>query len=306
MKRGFFSNLFTKQPTQASDLPALAFLHTLVAAIIIDEQGEIILLNEAAEKLTGYERLQLEKHNISVLASNRHDTAFYDAIWQKLHHDGSYEGEVWARRRSGEERRFSIQASRLEAPWLPRRYYVIALNDVTDRYLQNERYLYLANHDPLTGLANRALLDDRLRHAISNAARSAKKVGVLLLDLNEFKQINDTYGHAAGDGVLQYFAKTIEQCIRANDTAGRLGGDEFLVILEFLDNSKELDVVIEKIGTQLDSTVRIDDAVIDISYSVGKAIFPDNGTDAETLLQSADNRLYREKAFFYGLHEDFE
>lgn len=157
------------------------------------------------------------------------------------------------------------------------------------------RLFHLANHDALTGLANRNLLNDRLSHAISQTARQRGQLAVLFLDVEEFKAVNDTYGHEIGDGILKRAAERLRACVRAGDTIARMGGDEFVLVLENIDGQIDVDHVIDKIKTGFEQPFYVDTESIKLGITVGSAIYPENGTDMDALIRYADCSMYRNK-----------
>lgn len=170
-------------------------------------------------------------------------------------------------------------------------------------YLRNEmertemtvRLFHLANHDALTGLANRNLLSDRLNHAMTQTARQKGQLAVLFLDLVGFKDVNDTYGHDVGDGVLRRAAERLRACVRAGDTVARLGGDEFVLVLENIAGQGDVDRVVEKIKTGFEQPFDVNSHSIILGISIGSAIYPGDGTDMETLISHADSDMYGDK-----------
>ncbi len=158
------------------------------------------------------------------------------------------------------------------------------------------RLQHMAQYDDLTGLANRALLQDRLKTALARAKREQGRVSLLYLDLNGFKQVNDTYGHAVGDLLLQEVARRLTQCVRASDTVARIGGDEFVVLLENLDLPEHAELVAQKIRAALCEPLLIDQARLDMLPSIGTAHYPDHGEDSALLLKHADAGMYQEKS----------
>jgi diguanylate cyclase (GGDEF)-like protein len=164
-----------------------------------------------------------------------------------------------------------------------------------ERTERTARLFHLANHDALTGLANRNLLNDRLSHAISQTARQKGRLAVLFLDLVNFKAVNDTYGHDAGDGVLRRAAERLRACVRAGDTIARLGGDEFVLVLENIADQGDVDHVVEKIKTGFEQPFDVNSHSIILGISVGSAIYPGDGTDMDTLISYADSSMYEDK-----------
>ena len=164
-----------------------------------------------------------------------------------------------------------------------------------ERAKMTVRLFHLANHDALTGLANRNLLYDRLKHAISQTARQKGKLAVLYLDLDNFKDVNDTYGHDAGDDVLRSAAERLLACVREGDTTARPGGDEFVLILENITSQEDVDHVVEKIKKGFEQTFTVNSHSIRLGISIGSAIYPEYGTDMDTLINHADSSMYEDK-----------
>ncbi len=157
------------------------------------------------------------------------------------------------------------------------------------------RLFHLANHDALTGLANRNLLFDRLNHAVAQTARQEGQLAVLFLDLEEFKKVNDAYGHDAGDGVLKRAAERLRACVRAGDTVARLGGDEFVLVLENIAGQGDVDHVVEKIKTGFEQPFDVNSHSIILGISIGSALYPRDGTNIDTLINRADSSMYGDK-----------
>ena len=165
----------------------------------------------------------------------------------------------------------------------------------TERTEMTAQLSHLANHDALTGLANRNLLSDRLNHAISQTARQKVKLAVLFLDLEGFKAVNDTCGHDAGDGVLRRAAERLRACVRAGDTIARLGGDEFVLVLENIAGEEDVDHVIETIKTGFEQPFNVGSHSIKLGISIGTAIYPRDGADMDALISYADSSMYENK-----------
>jgi diguanylate cyclase (GGDEF)-like protein len=164
-----------------------------------------------------------------------------------------------------------------------------------ERSERTVKLFHLANHDALTGLANRNLLADRLNHAITQAARQEGKLAVLFLDLVDFKDVNDAYGHDVGDGVLKRVAERLRACVRAGDTIARLGGDEFILVLENITSQEDVDHIVEKIRTGFEQPFDVNSHSIILGISIGSAIYPQDGTDMDALIRHADSAMYHDK-----------
>jgi diguanylate cyclase (GGDEF)-like protein/PAS domain S-box-containing protein len=177
------------------------------------------------------------------------------------------------------------------------------LSDITDRKEIEEKIHFMAQHDPLTSLPNRALFFDRLERALALASRERRSLAVMFVDLNDFKPVNDSYGHGVGDLLLQSVARRIESALRASDTVARIGGDEFVVLLPNLEHPADVDDVAVKLGKVLSTPFNIDDKIVAISASIGTAVFPDHGNDAASLCRHADTMMYKDKARFKKISE---
>jgi len=174
-------------------------------------------------------------------------------------------------------------------------YARLHLRNEMERTEMTARLFHLANHDALTGLANRNLLSDRLNHAITQTARQKGQLAVLFLDLEGFKDVNDGYGHDAGDGVLRRAAERLRACVRAGDTVARLGGDEFVLVLENIAGQGDVDHVVEKIKTGFEQPFDVKSHSIMLGINIGSALYPGDGVDGDTLIKCADSSMYEEK-----------
>jgi diguanylate cyclase (GGDEF)-like protein/PAS domain S-box-containing protein len=274
------------------------FMHSPVPTIVTDENQVLVMVNSAFSRLSGYTSKELLGENTSLFKTGRHDHLFYEERRKKLTATGFYEGEVWSRCQDQSERLLLEKIQRIEHH--SKIYYLCILEDVTESRKQVERYRYLAMHDALTGLANRSLAIDRFNHALLNSVRAGEKLGVLLCDLNEFKQVNDLYGHHVGDMLLIEIGKKLTSLVREGDTVARIGGDEFLIIIERLQREDELDHLVQKIQKQLQTSFEIEGQIIDARVSIGDACSPQDGLTYENLLKIADHKMYRDKERYYG------
>ena len=276
-------------------LAARAFESTFEGILVTNAEQVIESVNPAFTMITGYRAHEVIGRKPSMLSSGQHDRAFYDAMFQALSSEGHWQGEVWNRRRDGEiyVEWLTINAVKDEKGVLSN--YVAVFSDITRRKAAEERLSFLAQHDALTSLPNRVLLDDRLSRAIAHARRNAKKLAVIFLDLDDFKQINDTIGHHAGDRVLQLVAQRLTSCVRKEDTVARLGGDEFVVVLEEIESDSDLPEIIHKFLAALTPPYLIDGHTLQVHCSIGVSLFPEAGSDPETLIQSADAAMYQAK-----------
>lgn len=273
----------------------IVFDNAQEAVVVTDTHGRILTVNPAFERITGYSCKEATGQSTNLLSSGRHSETFYRSMWEHLVREGHWEGEIWNRRKNGE----------LYVEWLAIRavqdthgviqQYVAVFSDITDRKRREEAVWHRAYHDALTGLPNRSLFQDRLEHAITTAQRDGSRLGVLFIDLDRFKEINDTLGHAAGDELLRQVAKRLRSCMRASDTVARLAGDEFMALVEGISQRDLLSQLAEKLLQQINQPFELAGGHESISASIGIALYPDDARRAETLLQRADQAMYAAK-----------
>jgi len=277
-------------------LAATAFACTFEAIMITDANNVIESVNPAFTMMTGFNAHEVLGKTPSILASGRHDSQFYQAMQEQLVATGHWQGEVWNKRRNGEifVEWLNINVVKNSAGEICN--YVAVFSDITNRKAAEDRMRFLAHHDALTGLPNRTLLTDRLVRGIAHAKRNDKKLAVIFLDLNDFKKVNDTLGHHAGDQMLQIVAQRLTGCVRASDTVGRLGGDEFVVLIEEITCEGDVPLVAEKLVACLGQAMTIEGHVLQISTSIGISMYPDHGEHPEILLKNADMAMYQAKA----------
>lgn len=279
-------------------LAANVFTHAREGIMITDGSGTIVDINDTFTRITGYSRQEAIGNNPRMLKSGRQSTEHYVAMWNALIQHGHWYGEVWNRRKNGEvyPEWLSIGVVRNHKGELIN--FISSFSDITTRKAAEQKIEFLAHYDALTRLPNRALFADRLDLALLATGRNEKKVALLFLDLDKFKNINDTMGHLAGDILLQSVAERLKSCVRESDTICRQGGDEFMILLPDVDNADDVENVAKKIITAMESPhpIALDGQDIVVTFSVGISIFPDNAEDSETLIKCADAAMYRAKA----------
>lgn len=271
--------------------------------VITDAQGRIVRVNRAFQAITGYGPDEaIGRTPGDLLRSGRHGAAFYRTMWQALTEHGHWEGEIWNRRKNGEIYPEWLTISAVTDAVGKVNYYVAIFHDISWRKQAEAQIENLAFFDPLTGLANRRLLLDRLQQAIRQARRNARWGAVLFLDLDFFKAVNDTYGHDAGDAVLRAVGERIRATLREQDTPGRLGGDEFLVLLPATferrdDAALAAQAVANKLASVLRQPILYQDQSIVLTLSIGIALYGDDAGDdnATELLKAADLAMYSVK-----------
>jgi len=260
-----------------------------------DASGVIQSVNPAFCQITGFSPDDVIGGKPSLFKSGRHDHAFYEALWTTLRKTGKWEGEIWNRRKNGDiyVQWLTISTVRDSAGKLLK--YVSLFSDITRRKEREEVIWRQANFDALTGLANRNLLYDRLERALAHSRRSGKKAGLIFLDLDGFKWINDSLGHDVGDEMLLEVARRLQRSVREPDTVGRLGGDEFTVIVDDLADAEDLRLIAEKVRNVLLEPFTLAGTARHISGSMGITVFPDDGNDVQVLLRNADIAMYQSK-----------
>ncbi|RAU22666.1 histidine kinase [Paramagnetospirillum kuznetsovii] len=263
--------------------------------VITDAENQIVFVNPAFSTITEYSREEVLGQNPGFLHSGRHDDEFYGAMWSQLKRLGRWSGEVWNRRKSGEFFAEWLSISVIRDSGGNVSHYVAVFTDITHRKEDEERVWRQANYDSLTGLPNRSLFMDRLNQAVRQSRREAKGFALMFLDLDGFKAVNDTLGHAAGDVLLQRTAVRLSECVRSSDTLARLAGDEFVVILQGVSGRTEPTIVAGKILDQLGQPYELEGGIAHIQGSIGIAMFPDDAEDGPGLIKLADAAMYAVK-----------
>ncbi|WP_445370805.1 EAL domain-containing protein [Methylomonas sp. HW2-6] len=285
---------------------AAMFETTRDGVMVTDANTRILIVNRVFTELTGYSTAEVLHQTPRILKSGRQNAAFYQAMWAELNATGSWQGEIWNRSKNGEiyPQMLNISAVRNEDRQVT--HYVAVFSDISQLKSAFERLDYLAHHDPLTELPNRLLLFARLEHCIELSCRDRKSFAVLMLDLDRFKDVNDSYGHLAGDELLQQVSKRLTSRLRGVDTVTRLGGDEFALLLEDLSHPQDAALVATDIIESLSEPWYLSKGIeVRIGVSVGISLFPEHGKTSEALLQQADAALYRAKAEGRGTFKYF-
>ncbi|NWG30854.1 MAG: EAL domain-containing protein, partial [Rhodocyclaceae bacterium] len=276
------------------------------AIMITDDAGVIRRVNQAFTRMTGYSAAEAIGQTPRILKSDRHDERFFASMWERLRAQGRWEGEVWNRRKNGEVFPvWQIISAVPDAQGKVAGYVTLAI-DITQKKHDEDEIAFRANYDPLTGLPNRNLLAERLSQALKQARREGSRVAVMFIDLDFFKQVNDTLGHAVGDRLLQLVAERMRLCVRETDTIARLGGDEFVVLLMDIEETAPAGNVAEKIIAQMNEPFDIEGNEIHIGASIGITFFPDDGRDIDALFRNADLAMYRAKALGRNNAQFFE
>ena len=265
------------------------------AVMVTDAAHNIIKVNQAFENITGFSETEALGNKPSILKSGYHNSDFYLEMQETLAREEKWDGEIWNRRKNGEIYPEWLTISAIKTNKNAIEGYVSLFNDISRRKKIEDKLKHQANYDALTGLANRNLLADRFSRAISRGERENKLVALLFIDLDKFKQVNDSLGHTYGDKLLKDAAKRISTHLRLADTAARLGGDEFAVILPDAENLYQIEVTVHKLLKVLAKSYIIDNHEVFISASIGITISPHDGTDINDLLRNADTAMYKAK-----------
>lgn len=274
---------------------AAVFENASEGVLITDTDANIVAVNRAFTEITGYAEADVLGKNPRILQSGRHDRQFYADMWSTLLEKGKWKGEISGRRKNGElfPKWQTITGVRDENGTLT--HYVSVFSDISHIKESEEQLQHLAHHDPLTGLPNRLLLLARLEHSLQHAGREDQHVGVMFLDLDHFKKINDSFGHPVGDQLLKMVAARLLSAVRKDDTVARLGGDELTVILGSLKDSNYAATAAKHILGHLAEPFRLQGQDVFVSASIGISIYPRDGKDATTLLKNADTAMYMAK-----------
>ncbi len=276
-------------------LAAQVFDNVLEAIVITDREGVILQANPAFETVTGFRVDEALGRRANLLKSDRHPPEFYQQMWQQLTTVGSWRGEIWNRRKDGEIYPAMLTIVSVRNAEGEITHYIGTQEDISLNKLNEERIRHLAFHDPLTGLANRVLFADRIMTSIQRGKRESRQLALIVLDLDGFKAVNDTYGHAAGDQLLVEIARRLQGVLRAEDTVARFGGDEFTALLPEIDVPGDAETVAQKILATVSEPVAIAGHQVQVSASVGISIYPVHGEDYQTLFAAADAAMYQAK-----------
>ena len=263
--------------------------------VVSNPEGRILTANSAFCQLTGYRISEIKGQRTSLLKSGKHDEAFYQQVWYHLSNKGYWEGDIWNRIRSGELRCHHLSISTVRDQNLKPTFFVGMYSDVTERHEAEQAVRFMAQHDPLTGLANRAMLMDQLERDLALARRHGHGLALLYMDLDGFKPVNDCFGHQIGDRVLKTIAGRFSSTIRDSDLLCRLGGDEFVVLVPVAGSTSEQKTMAWNLVEASRRPFTELDVSIAISASIGIGRFPEHGSNAEQLLSAADQAMYEAK-----------
>ncbi len=262
---------------------------------ITDSSNRIIAINPSFTEITGYTFEEIAGKKPSLLSSGRHPNEFYENMWTQLSDTGEWAGEIWNKNKAGNIFPEWLSISVIRGRQSKVQYHVAMFDDITLRKNEESRLIHKAHYDYLTDLPNRPLFRENLKRTISAAKRNNQKSALLFLDLDRFKDVNDSMGHAAGDQLLIEAARRIRASIRESDVAARLGGDEFSVLLPNINSIESTEDVAEKILAMMRETFLLSGEDVNISVSIGIVMFAGESADIERLLNRADQAMYKAK-----------
>lgn len=298
---GLFGTIrdITEHRLAENELRIAAAVESQESMMITDADCTILRVNHAFTESTGYTAEEAVGQKPSLLKSGRHDAEFYRAMWESINDTGAWRGEIWDRRKNGKVAPDMLTISAVKSGDVVT-HYVGTHVDITERKAAEEEIKHLAFYDHLTGLPNRRLLLDRIRHALAFSARSGTGGALLFIDLDNFKTLNETLGHNVGDLLLQQVAKRLETCVRRSDSVARLGGDEFVVMLEglseqTLEAAAQTKIVGDKILASLNQSYRLALHDYRSTPSIGAVLFDDHQKSMDELLKHADIAMYQAK-----------
>ncbi len=276
-------------------LASLVYQNCSEAMAVTDAQGAIITINPAFTSLTGYTLSEVLGKNHNILSSDRHDQQFYQNMWYAINATGHWKGEIWNRRKNGEVFAEQLTINTIFSDDGSPHRRVALFSDITQKKQSEELIWTQANFDPLTGLPNRRMFHDRLDQEIRKAHRSGLRVALILLDLDRFKEINDTLGHDMGDLLLKDASQRLLNCVRDTDTVARLGGDEFTIILSELQDTDSTERVLSNILQKLAEPFQLRSKVAYVSASIGITLYPKDAERIDVLIKNADQAMYAAK-----------
>jgi diguanylate cyclase (GGDEF)-like protein/PAS domain S-box-containing protein len=284
-----------REAESALRLSAKVFEQNSEAILVTNCDNRIEMVNRAFTVITGYTAEEVIGYSPNILSSGKHTPQFYGELWQTLHGQGIWRGEIWNKRKNGEVFPEWITISTVYDDDGKVQHYIAVFIDISERKKEEARIIKLANYDALSGLPNRHLLADRVEQALAQSQRHQTKVAMLFIDLDHFKNINDSLGHDVGDELLKQVATRLKRCLRRTDTLARLGGDEFIGLLTEIGTEGEASHVAEKMVEILSQPFELSGHQLHVTPSIGISIGPDDGNTQVQLMRSADLAMYRAK-----------
>lgn len=286
-----------KQNDEYTLLAAEIYKSSSEAIMVTNENNQIMAINPAFTRITGYKLADVMGKDPRIFKSGRQNKSFYKKMWQSLLKEDHWQGEIWDLHKDGRVLAKWLNISVIRHPDGNVYCHVAQFSDITEKKQKDEMILIQANYDQLTGLPNRNLFKDRLDKEIRKSRRNGSSLSLLFLDLDHFKDINDTLGHDKGDKLLKEVALRLMSCVRETDTVSRLGGDEFAIILPDIDNKLRIETIAHHIIRELSRPFNLDRNQVNshISTSIGIVLYPDDGSDMKSLMKHVDQAMYAAK-----------
>lgn len=285
-----------KNTEEKLKLLASVFTSTHEGIVITDMRNNIIDVNESFSQITGYSRAEVLGKNPNILQSGRNDKEFYEKLWNALQMDGFWEGELWNRKKNGEEYAEKTTVSAVYDSEHVAHNYVAIFTDITLQKQQQKELEHTAHHDMLTNLPNRLLFADRMQQAIAQALRRKQLIAVMYIDIDGFKEVNDKHGHTVGDKLLIVLAERMSSLLREGDTISRVGGDEFIVLLVDISDKESVVSFLRRLLDVVSEQIFIEEFPINVSASIGVTFYPQTQSlEAEQIIRQADQAMYRAK-----------
>lgn len=281
-----------KKAEEAMQLSDTVYKHSSQSIMVTDSDGLIIAVNPGFERITGYSASEVIGKNPNIVSSGRHDKQFFQAMWQSLNTLGRWQGEVWNRRKDGQiyPAWIVINAIFNESGEIER--YVELCSDFTKKKEAEHLLWQQTNFDPLTGMPNRHMFTEDLEQKIKNAEANKRSLALLFLDIDHFKDVNDTLGHDMGNVLIKEAAIRIKDCIRESDVAAHLGGDDFTVILDSLANVNLIEQTANALLDALSEPFQLGEDVVHVTASIGVSIYPEDAKNADNALKNAEQAMY--------------
>ena len=292
---GFITDITERKQIEVELQIAATAFESQEGMVITDTNNVIIKVNQAFIQLTGYSSEELLNRKMNILKSGHHDAEFYTSMWDSLIRTGTWQGEIWNRLKNGKVYPEFVTITAVKNNGGEIINYVATYTDITERKVIEEKINNLAFYDSLTQLPNRVLLADRIQQTLARCRRNQEIAAVCMLDLDGFKQVNDTLGHASGDQLLWEVAQRLKDCIREEDTVARLGGDEFALLLGGFTAISECEQTLARIIAITADPYRIFGQAAYVSASIGVTLFPEDNSDPDLLLRHADQVMYEVK-----------
>ena len=278
------------------ELFAEIFENTAEGIMLTDANKRIVQVNDAFRQITGFSQQDAVGKTPAILSSGRHTIGFYKEMWKTIKESGRWSGEIWNRKKNGAVFPELLTINSLKNEQGEVTHYVGIFSDISKLKSSQEKLKHLTHYDALTDLPNRALLVERVEQAIRHANRTSNRVALVMLDLDRFKHINESYGHTVGDKLIADVANNLRHVVRDDDTLARVGGDEFVLLFEDIEDIAKLGFMTERIQRALAAPIELPDQIVNMTASMGICVYPEDGANASELIRNADAAMFHAKA----------